>query len=108
MKEIKKYWWLIVLGIILLMPKKVQADKDSPVVKTLGFGDRGESVKTLQRFINKNLSSGKVKVDGIYGKETASALFIILEWNKKLDENYIRIDDEKVVEIQQDWFYKAI
>lgn len=109
MNLIKKYWWIILIAILLLRKK---VDKVANIDKTVVFGDKNYDVLTMQKRINKNLSSGKIKEDSIFGNNTGFALYVILEHLNLLDENYIRIDDgtngKIITEVQVDWLYENI
>jgi hypothetical protein len=106
MQLIKKYWWVLILIVLLFSKKKI--DQVANVDDELKQGDKNYDVLTLQKWINSHLSSGKIKEDSIYGPNTAFALFIILESEDKLDEDYITLIGDKVNSVDTKWLYSTI
>ena len=106
MQLFKKYWWAAILIVLLFSKKKI--DQVANVDEWLKNGDKNYDVLMLQKWINARLSSGKIKEDSIYGPKTQFALYIILEHEGKLDQDYVTLVGEKVNSVDIEWLYSTI
>jgi hypothetical protein len=85
---------LVVLVIAFFLLKKINVVPDMISVNEsfpIKYGDRGENVKKLQKFLNTKVSSGlQLDVDGIFGDQTELTLQWVFEIEKVSKDFFIQ------------------